>query len=144
MDTVTCPRCAGFPRAFAHFKHVNDGLCLLCNGALVVSARVASEDIASGRSAKPQPGKVIDLSGFGRTRIERDRAGDAGPRRGFIAHIWSDVGELPVWFSVAGDKVRIDFICDGLRSRRDEIAAALQRAHNRAMEDRFLRAEVAA
>ena len=126
---VTCPRCAGFANAFTRHPDVNGGRCLLCNGALVVSAVLAESVLrADATEAAKQPGKVIDLPGFGPVRIERDVAGNAGPLRSFVAHVASDVGELPAWFTITDRRIVVELVCDGLRRRRNELNGALQAA----------------
>jgi hypothetical protein len=113
--THTCPKCFGVG-TMPH-KHIQNGVCFLCNGDKRVTRATASRWLAAqsgfvgavdakpaGPKAPPRPFKSVALGAFGTVRISRTDDG------GFVA---SDLqtGEgcgYFVFFTVTAGRVKVD------------------------------------
>ena len=125
---LDCPKCNGVGRIVT-FGHILAGVCFLCGGGKTVTeaeangwlASVAGRDMVKGgtSSAAAVRSKSVTLPGFGLVSINRCVA--AG---GFRVDIRGETA----FFRVNAGKVAIDEVCNGLRSRRMELATALQGA----------------
>lgn len=150
FDTHTCPRCSGMPRAFAHFPHINQGKCLLCNGRLTVSAAQARAFIAAQHRGMLMPEdatagvpeesgdvklgeKSVQIPRLSRARIQAWRQPDGAVR--FVLLSASDVGTLSSGFRLVRGKVVPEGVCNGHLTALGRVAGftkALQDAHDRA------------
>lgn len=128
---VTCPRCAGFSRAFARHSDVNGGRCLQCDGALVVPAHTIKAATPAGVPAV-RKGRAVEVKGFGSVWIHRAADGSfhAAVRVEIVG--WDgefETHELPCRFDVTRGWVCFnDGVCQGLLSRETELRNALQSA----------------
>lgn len=149
-----CPKCGGGAK-LPQFKHVQGGTCFLCDGAGQVTeaqasrwlARQVTRDLprrAPGRAVQSGPRiprKEITLRGF--SWSPRDYADVYGPTLVVDpdGSVTCDVsmpkpgrfsgrfGDLPFGFTVDGGRVRIDYVCNGLRGMERHLTRALQAAY---------------
>lgn len=138
MTLTTCPRCSGFPRAFARCSNVNDGRCLLCNGALMVKAAPIRTS-APRPAPAPRKGKRVALPSVSATAFvwisprgtdgefpcvfncgHDERQEDCGS---------CHYGELPFYVAINCGRVVAGSICNGLAEEMTPIVADMQAAH---------------
>ena len=129
---IECPKCNG-TGTFRHLRHVQDGVCFVCNGAKVVDQATANRWLASqmkadrrastGPVAPSQPTKTIALPGFGNVRISLV---SPGKFYGLVSD--EEAGALPMAFDVNAGRVSVVEVSNGLRARRAALEGALQAA----------------
>ena len=146
--SVTCPKCGGGQK-IAQFKHVENGVCFLCNGAGVTDAVTAAgwERATMGAAARDSfkgatvaaatpnlKSKIIRLGlDFltGEQRVERYEDGMFALACSVLDG--ENSGEYRLYFNVTGGQVQIvkDMMQAGMRPYYKQIAAALQGALKR-------------
>lgn len=138
------------PRAFAHFPHINQGKCLLCNGRLTVSAAQARAFIAAQHRGMLMPEdatagvpeesgdvklgeKSVQIPRLSRARIQAWRQPDGAVR--FVLLSASDVGTLASGFRLVQGRVVPEGVCNGHLTALGRVSGftkVLQDAHDRA------------
>jgi hypothetical protein len=129
VTEVTCPRCAGFARAFERFGHVANGRCLRCAGALTIeidaftawgwardSARAA--DARARKAVGYRQGRAVSLPSLsGMAYVVRG----ARPGEYVLAHFRGAQAEADrdVWpdeacFAVRDGRVEVTYASDGI------------------------------
>ena len=145
--SVTCPKCGGGQK-IAQFKHVENGVCFLCNGAGVTDAATAAgferaalaAVVRDDRRSAPAPAPAqnvkskpvqlgLDFLADG-ARVERHEDG----RFALVCNkaegrVHGD--DFRVYFTITSGQIEILSIQDGLKPYRKQIAAALQGALKR-------------
>lgn len=137
--THCCPKCAG--TGAVPFRHVENGVCFLCNGAKAVTERVAASWLAAQLGPAPvaqatpnaapaRPSKTVTLDGFGAVKIIRLDDGTFNASGLRVVDYEGEVHEYHLFFAVKNGRVTVDQDCIQHGMRRDwrRAEAALQAA----------------
>lgn len=129
-----CPRCLGNGK-LPQFKHIENGLCFLCEGTGEVSALKATTFFNAKPTQEQGPlvlykkEKVV-LEGFGECRIGKYPDGELVAQVPGVDYNGDPVGEIPIFFRIHNKQVVVneDLVCAGHLRIKSQLRDALQKA----------------